>query len=103
VSEDQSNPHAFFSRPPTFSKIFTPYLTSTYELYPPQAESTFRNIRASSPNYREPPFRGSLALFMGRFEKLIIEARVTSHGSTNNERFSKKLDFPNKNKDLPEI
>jgi hypothetical protein len=33
-------------------KFFTPFPTSTYELYPPQAESNFRHKSAGSSNYR---------------------------------------------------
>jgi hypothetical protein len=45
--KNQSYLQVLFSRNPFFLKIFTPFPTSTYELYPPQAESNFRNIRAT--------------------------------------------------------
>ena len=66
--------------------FFTPFPTTTYELQPPKITPNFRYKRAGLSNYREDPFRGSLAPFMGRFEKLILESRDTRHGSTNNEQ-----------------
>ncbi len=71
-----------------FIIFLTPFPTTTYELYPPQAESIFRYKYASSSNYRrvlrsvlplaglrrvvaKTPFRGYWPISFGHFEKFI--------------------------------